>query len=416
MKIFFYGAQGELKQTIGVVSGGGGVTAHSALTGLPAPADDHTQYLLRQPTANWTIDATLSYVGAIGGAVDTNYFLKIYGHSLVANQTIGKVAFTVIGANGQTEDLVHIKNYAGSELVTVTKDGAVGIRTTPMTNSWLDVLTSSNPIDLYSGIVALRSVAVAAYPELRFYSWAGSLALAYPFHIKLQGGANHALIFSTQSGSSNRGSESVTAVLSLLKTFDVQVDNGNLLVKSGYIEVPEIAKPSTPASGFGRIYAKSDNKLYFINDAGTESDLTAAGGGGSTAPVWADMWGLSLGLSGDFWRARISGGNTAFFNFTVPDDFSSLTSLEMVAFATTTGTYDLDYTSDYGNPDAGETKTHHSESSLTNTGAITVNVLTWFDVSAVVSVLAAGDVVGIQITDGGAGPIIEALGLRMIYT
>jgi len=40
--------------------------------------------------------------------------------------------------------------------------------------------------------------------------------------------------------------------------------------------------PSTPASGFGTFYAKN-NKLYFKDDAGTESDLTA--GVGSTGSI-----------------------------------------------------------------------------------------------------------------------------------
>lgn len=46
------------------------------------------------------------------------------------------------------------------------------------------------------------------------------------------------------------------------------------------IELPEIATPSTPASGFGRIYFKTDGKPYSLNDAGSEVDLTATGGGG----------------------------------------------------------------------------------------------------------------------------------------
>lgn len=48
---------------------------------------------------------------------------------------------------------------------------------------------------------------------------------------------------------------------------------------SDSLTVNEISAPSTPASGKGVIYAKSDNKLYFKNDAGTETDLT---GGGQT--------------------------------------------------------------------------------------------------------------------------------------
>ena len=43
------------------------------------------------------------------------------------------------------------------------------------------------------------------------------------------------------------------------------------------------SSPATPASGYGIVYAKTDGKLYFKNDAGTETDLTATGGG--TNPV-----------------------------------------------------------------------------------------------------------------------------------
>jgi hypothetical protein len=43
---------------------------------------------------------------------------------------------------------------------------------------------------------------------------------------------------------------------------------------SGYLELAEQSgSPGTPSSGFGRIYAKTDNKLYFKNDAGTEVEL-----------------------------------------------------------------------------------------------------------------------------------------------
>ena len=49
-----------------------------------------------------------------------------------------------------------------------------------------------------------------------------------------------------------------------------------------HITIAEISAPSTPSSGYGAIYAKSDNKLYFKNDAGTEVDLTNQASGGET--------------------------------------------------------------------------------------------------------------------------------------
>ena len=50
---------------------------------------------------------------------------------------------------------------------------------------------------------------------------------------------------------------------------------------SDHITIAEISAPSTPASGYGAIYFKSDNKLYFKNDAGTEVDVTIATGSGT---------------------------------------------------------------------------------------------------------------------------------------
>jgi hypothetical protein len=50
---------------------------------------------------------------------------------------------------------------------------------------------------------------------------------------------------------------------------------------SGYINVPEMSAPSTPASGYGSIYGKTDGKLYYKGDGGVEHDLTATGGAGS---------------------------------------------------------------------------------------------------------------------------------------
>lgn len=47
-----------------------------------------------------------------------------------------------------------------------------------------------------------------------------------------------------------------------------------------YMDVAEVAAPSTPASGKVRLYAKSDGNLYQKDDAGTETVLAGGGGGG----------------------------------------------------------------------------------------------------------------------------------------
>lgn len=44
---------------------------------------------------------------------------------------------------------------------------------------------------------------------------------------------------------------------------------------AGALTLPEIATPATPASGFGKIYFKSDGKLYQLDDGGSETQVGA---------------------------------------------------------------------------------------------------------------------------------------------
>ena len=66
---------------------------------------------------------------------------------------------------------------------------------------------------------------------------------------------------------------------------------------SGFVELAEQASsPSTPASGFGRIYPKSDNKLYYKDDAGVETQLGGSGIGEINVienPSDSSNWGVS---------------------------------------------------------------------------------------------------------------------------
>ena len=42
---------------------------------------------------------------------------------------------------------------------------------------------------------------------------------------------------------------------------------------AGVVELGERASPGTPASGYFRLYAKTDGKLYYKNDAGVEKEV-----------------------------------------------------------------------------------------------------------------------------------------------
>lgn len=64
------------------------------------------------------------------------------------------------------------------------------------------------------------------------------------------------------------------------------------------ITVAESAAPSTPGAGLGFIYEKTDGILYFKNDGGTETDLTA-GAGGISATIVDAKGDLIAGTAAD---------------------------------------------------------------------------------------------------------------------
>jgi hypothetical protein len=75
----------------------------------------------------------------------------------------------------------------------------------------------------------------------------------------------------------------------------------------------ESSPPGTPSSGLGVVYEKTDGKLYFKNDAGTETELTAGGGGGSAllgltayAPGSDTAIGTSSGSDADLDATNLS--------------------------------------------------------------------------------------------------------------
>lgn len=77
--------------------------------------------------------------------------------------------------------------------------------------------------------------------------------------------------------------------------------SGYVGIDESYILLDEIDEPGTPAAGKVALYAKDDGRLYIKDDAGSETDLTAAGGGG--APDSAEY--LVLGLNGGLTNERV---------------------------------------------------------------------------------------------------------------
>ncbi len=78
-----------------------------------------------------------------------------------------------------------------------------------------------------------------------------------------------------------------------LSTWATFSDSGNVSA----VKLAESSAPSTPASGFVSVYAKTDGKLYLKDDAGTETDLTA----GATLDSLSDVV-ITAAASGELLR------------------------------------------------------------------------------------------------------------------
>jgi len=84
-----------------------------------------------------------------------------------------------------------------------------------------------------------------------------------------------------------------------------------------HVTLTEVSAPSTPASGLGLLYEKSDGKAYFKNDGGTEYDLTSSGTGSDLVQVASGAGSIRLpGLAASGWIPPGSAG-------TLDDEFDT---------------------------------------------------------------------------------------------
>lgn len=97
------------------------------------------------------------------------------------------------------------------------------------------------------------------------------------------------------------------------------------------IYVDEISAPSTPTSGSGVLYGKSDGKLYFKNDAGTETELTQTLVGATSVTIsptsslalQIDPFGSSSGNTGEFRLLELAANGTNYTGLKAPDSLAA---------------------------------------------------------------------------------------------
>lgn len=172
---------------------------------------------------------------------------------------------------------------ASDTLFVETSGGRVGVGTN--TPSGLTSFGASPAINLVNTSSNLASIAIdttnitagfgADNNRMYMYSEGGDISIS-------------ADVFNTDS--SSRISFSVDGTEHMRVNTGGNVGIGDTtpdtkLEVDGAITLHEMTAPSTPNSGKGVFYVKTDGKPYFKNDAGTESDLTDTGSGGGFTPT-----------------------------------------------------------------------------------------------------------------------------------
>lgn len=124
--------------------------------------------------------------------------------------------------------------------------------------------------------------------------------------------------------------------------------------------------------------------------------------------------GEATGIGGHAAGTANVGAGKTYIEFHLPDDYVSLTSLEVVLFSSATdASVDIDFVTTYGA--GGEARNTHSGSSTGTTYNLTKDRITEISITSLVSSGAAQDYVGIEIENNDAATIIYVMCVKIVY-
>jgi len=130
--------------------------------------------------------------------------------------------------------------------------------------------------------------------------------------------------------------------------------------------------------------------------------------------TWEDN-GLRVGANDPPPRVRLTNGQRTVLVFYVPHDFTAITEAVIIVIPNATqGAANWDILSTYGA--VGEAYTNHTENDVAATYNVVLNQYFEVDISGILSVLAAGDYVGIKLTVSTAGHDVDVVGIRFKYS
>lgn len=219
---------------------------------------------------------------AVGSGTDT-----ISGSSAL---TFTSGSFVVNNGSNATSPLIVQDN--GSAVLTVANEGIFTLAPRPITSGNPSVgltytgpaISGINPVEVrevtfnFSRLIDVNATGVTVPNQRSFHIQA-------PF-FRFLGSST----ITTAATLSIAGAPSAFAGVTITNPYSIIVESGGSQF-GNYIDLAEISSPSTPPSGYGRIYPKTDGYIYFKNDSGIEYDLVnkalSGTGGVDQLAYWA---------------------------------------------------------------------------------------------------------------------------------
>lgn len=218
-------------------------------------------------------------------------------------------------------------------------------------------------------------------------------------------------------GSRMRNTQVITAISPAIIGTGLIHQSGTVWEFTGRDFDPLLTIVSTPWESADNVAYDPSTSLYPLVSTNVRDALDEIEGIVAALRVFQHPLGSHNSQIGDYDVLNISSNGDGNISFIIPDDFTALTSAELIGipdgFANATANIDLD--SSYAA--VGEDFETHQESDVSSTYNIPVSDQVFaLDISSVLSSLSAGDCVGMTIDHNTIGGSVGYIAIKLVYT
>lgn len=216
--------------------------------------------------------------------------------TIVAGEGLGRIRFS--GTDSAARDGAYIQAVADGTWDALTADAPTRLEFYTQSDGATDNLTAARMVIKETGAVGIGTATPGSALHINTDVGSGGLGL------ERSGTSNNVIDFKRDGSNKwaiyEQGLTNTFRVFSYVLAQDIMIFNNDghvgigtslpheRLTINGILSLEEQDAFNRTHDGYGSLWAKSDGTLHFTNDAGTDYDLTATGGGGVSATEGAD--------------------------------------------------------------------------------------------------------------------------------